>query len=221
MRDEDFQVFIDEFGEATHRVDVPKEAIEKWRGKLPDRLLDYWGTEGWSGYSNGLIWFVDPDDYEDLVDEWLDGSPLEQIDAFHVFARTGFGKLFLFGEATGQGVFINCATHSIFATERGLKKKNARELENSFRAFLGVSKDSCELDDDDGKPLFKRAIKTHGPLEPDEMYGFEPAIVLGGKMDLDHLHRVKLDQHLTILRQLAPPTMPMANIDFSKILPKS
>jgi hypothetical protein len=41
MRDEDFEVFIDEFGEATHRTDVPVDAIQKWKGKLPDQLLTY------------------------------------------------------------------------------------------------------------------------------------------------------------------------------------
>lgn len=41
MRDEDFEVFIEESGEATQRVEVKETAIEKWRGKLPDKLLSY------------------------------------------------------------------------------------------------------------------------------------------------------------------------------------
>ena len=55
MRDECFEVFIDEFGEATHRDAVPASSIEKWRGKLPDQLLTYWKEEGWCGYANGLL----------------------------------------------------------------------------------------------------------------------------------------------------------------------
>jgi hypothetical protein len=50
------------------------------------------------------------------------------------------------------------------------------------------------------------------------MYGFEPALVLGGRMTFDRLRRVKLDQHLTILRQLAAPTMPFANVDIDKLV---
>ena len=50
------------------------------------------------------------------------------------------------------------------------------------------------------------------------MYGFEPAIVLGGKMRLENLRKVKLDQHLTILRQLAAPTMPFSNLDIDKLM---
>lgn len=220
MRDEDFEVFIDEFGEATNRTDAPEGAIEKWRGKLPDRLLTYWAQEGWCGYANGLVWLVNPEEYEDLVDEWLSGSRLEEVDAFHAIARTAFGKLYLCGESTGQSVTVDCTTHAIFALERDLKKKDQRKLDMSVRAFFGLSKDECDLDDDFGKPLFERAFKALGNLGPDEMYGFEPAVVLGGKMALENLRKVKLDQHLTILRQLAPPAMPFANIDIEKLIEK-
>ncbi len=216
MRDEDFEVFIDEFGEAMKRVEVPPVAIEKWRGKLPDLLLAYWKEEGWCCYANGLFWIVDPDEYEDLVDEWLEDSPLEQIDAFHAIARTAFGELFLCGESTGRSVKINCATNAIFA--RNLTRKTSDDLDWSIRAFLGMDKETCDLSDESGTLLFERALKILGPLDSDEMYGFEPAIVLGGKMLLENLRKVKLDQHLTILRQLAAPTMPFSNIDVEKLM---
>lgn len=218
MRDEDFEVFIEEFGEATHRSEAPASSIAAWRGKLPDRLLDYWKEEGRCGYANGLLWIVDPDEYEDLVDEWLEGSVLEQIDAFHVIARTAFGKLCLCGERTGASVMINCATHAVFALPRELQSKTKQDLDVSVGVFFCRRKESCDLVDEARQPLFDRALTKLGPLAPDEMYGFEPALVAGGKMRLENLRKVKLDQHLTILRQLAAPTMPFSNIDIDKLL---
>ena len=218
MRDEDFEVFIEEFGEATHRSEAPASSIAAWRGKLPDLLLTYWQDEGRSGYGNGLFWFVDPEEYEDLVDEWLENSPLEQIDAFHAIARSAFGDLFLCGERTGRSVTVNCPIHAIFAQQNRLGKKSKEELDMSIRAFVGMSRDRCDFKDEDGRPLFDRALAKLGPLAPDEMYGFEPALVAGGKMRLENLRKVKLDQHLTILRQLAAPTMPFSNIDVDKLL---
>lgn len=220
MRDRAFEMFIDEFGEATHRVEAPQTAIDKWRGKLPDRLLTYWEVEGWCGYADGLFWIVDPDDYEDLVEEWLEGSKLQQVDVFHVIARTAFGKLYLCGESTGQSLTLNCTTHAIFALERDLKRQDKQDIDISIRAFLGLSKDNCDLYDESDHPLFARAFETLGNLEPDEMYGFEPALVVGGKMLLENLRKVKLDQHLTILRQLAAPIMPFANIDIDALIDK-
>jgi hypothetical protein len=219
MRDENFEYFISKFGEATHRVEVPTAGVEKWRGKLPDQLLAYWQEEGWCGYADGLFWTVDPNDYEDIVDEWLENSPLEQIDSFHVIARSAFGKLYLFGEKTGCSVSISAATHALTTLQRDLVIKDDKELARQARNFFAFSKpDYCNLDDESGTPLFKRALAKLGPLAPDEMYGFEPAVVLGGKMLLENLAKVNLDVHLTILRQLAAPSIPFSQIDVDKIL---
>ncbi len=52
------------------------------------------------------------------------------------------------------------------------------------------------------RPLFDRAVKSLGPLAADEMYGFEPALALGGKAELESLRRVKAVEHLVLLAQL-------------------
>ncbi|EGH08166.1 hypothetical protein PSYMP_05689, partial [Pseudomonas amygdali pv. morsprunorum str. M302280] len=43
-----------------------------------------------------------------------------------------------------------------------------------------------------------------GPLKSDEMYGFVPALALGGPMELEKLQKVKTIEHLTFLSQLSP-----------------
>jgi len=218
MRDEDFQVFIDEFGEATQRIEVPEASFDRWRGKLPDQLLTYWKEEGWCSYASGLFWTVNPDDYEDLVDEWLHDTFLEQIDEFQVIARSAFGELFLWGQKTGGSVTILCATHSIICLSANLKRW-VDDPDFYMRTFFSnKSIDRCDIDDESGLPLFKRALSALGPLEPDEVYGFEPAIVLGGKIRLENLAKLKLDVHLTILRQLAAPAIPFSDVDIEKLL---
>ncbi|WP_322403611.1 GAD-like domain-containing protein [Massilia luteola] len=219
MRDEDFEVFIDEFGEATHRFEVPASSIEKWRDKLPDQLLTYWKNEGWCGYANGLFWTVDPDEYEDLIDEWLEDTKLEEIDSFHVIARSAFGDLYACGENTGRSVTIACPLNNIIAFKNKLKPKPKDDLDLSIRAFFSLSEPKdFDLKDENSQPLFKRASEKLGQLAPDEMYGFEPALVLGGKIRLENLFKVKTDVHLTILRQLASPALPFSNVDIDNLL---
>jgi hypothetical protein len=219
MRDEDFVEFINEFGEPTHRTTVPAESIERWRGRLPDQLLTYWQQEGWCGYANGLIWTVDPDDYEDLIDEWLEDTPLERLDSFHVIARTAFGKLFTCGEKVGPVLDIASLTHSLFALAKDLRSKSPADLDFEVRGFFaGTTRRGCDLIANDKTALFEPALKKLGPLAPDEMYALEPALAVGGSIALEHLVRVKLDPHLTILRQLAAPTMPYAHIDIDKLM---
>jgi hypothetical protein len=218
MRDEDFEYFVSKFGEATNRVSVPTETIEKWRTKLPDQLLTYWQEEGWGSYANGLFWIVNPDDYEDLVDEWLEDTLLEQIDAFHVVGRTAFGNLYVCGEHSGVNMTISCPLNAIFALPKDLKPKSKEDQDWSVKSFIGLSISECDLKDESGVPLFEQAVAKFGPLAADEMYGFEPAIVLGGKMRLENLVKLKLDVHLTILRQLASPKLPFSNTDIEKLL---
>lgn len=83
--------------------------------------------------------------------------------------------------------------------------------------FSNKSPQRCDLKDENVDYLFERALAKLGQLEPDEVYGFEPAIVLGGKMLLENLVRIKLDVHLTILRQLANPEIPFLNIDIGSL----
>jgi len=219
MRDEDFEHFISNFGEATKSSPVPPASLEKWRGKLPDQLLKYWEQEGWCEYSNGLFCTVDPDGYEDLVDEWLADTGLDEIDAFRVIARTAFGKLYLCGEKTGCSATIHCVLNMVTAVQNELKTKTKERQDSSVRSlFLFSERANLDMDDENGQPLFERARSKLGPLEPHEIYGFEPAIVLGGKIRLENVAKVNAHVHLTILRQFAEPELPLSGIDIEKLL---
>ncbi|MGC1333460.1 T6SS immunity protein Tdi1 domain-containing protein [Pseudomonas sp.] len=50
--------------------------------------------------------------------------------------------------------------------------------------------------------LFKKARKKLGALLPDEMYGFAPALMLGGSGSLASVEKVKAVEHLMLLSQL-------------------
>ena len=217
--DPHFEYFIEKFGEATHSTPVPKSILAQWKDKLPPLLLTLWSEEGWAGYANGLLWLVNPDDYEDIKDAWLEGTPLPSIDNFHVIARSAFGSLYLCGEKTGRSVTISCPHNEILALKKKLKPKPLQDQDFSIQSFFG-SRDPEDFDfkDTKGKFLFDRAMKKYGSLEPDEMYGFEPALVMGGSATLDNLRRIKLDPHLHILRQFDNPKHPFSKLDFDTLI---
>ncbi|MCY1297436.1 GAD-like domain protein [compost metagenome] len=219
MRDPDFAYFIEKFGEATFRIPVPETSIEKWSDKLPPVLMDYWREEGWASYRGGLLWTVDPEHYESVKDAWLEDTPFSILDKFHVVARSAFGDLFLCGESTGRSVTIVTLHSEILALPKNLKKKSLSEANSSIQSFFGSRRpESFDYKDTSGKLLFERAKKKYGPLAPDEMYGFEPALVLGGSATLKNLRRLKLDPHLLILREFDTPTLPFSNVDLDKLM---
>ncbi|VFR51825.1 hypothetical protein BRI6_4080 [plant metagenome] len=219
MRSEDFELFIDEFGEATSQRPVPADVIEAYRGELPDSLLTLWQEEGWCGYAAGLLWTVDPRDYEDVLEEWLAGTPFAELDDFHVFARSAFGDLYLCGTKTGASVRLLCPLHSILAQKRNLVAKTPRQVDDSLASFFGATEpEAHDMTAEDGAPLFKRAFKLLGALAHDEIYGFEPALVAGGNLRLENLRRVAAHPHLMILRELSPPAMPFDDPELDRLM---
>lgn len=202
MRDEFFQSMIDNLGEATSRREVPAASIDKYQSKLPPALLGYWREEGWCSYADGLFWIVDPDAYKATLDMWLQGSGLTEIDNYHVIARDAFGSLYAWGERYQRKITVSSLAGGIVALKNQLRKSNPQP-DRSLGIFLGsTSRDSLDFDDNQGRPLFQRALAKLGPVAEDEMYAFEPALCIGGKADLEHMVKLNLEVHLMILDQL-------------------
>ena len=197
--DEYFEYFLEKFGPAIDRRYVPPSSIERFRGKLPDQLLQCWEEFGWCGYAEGLFWTVDPQEYEPVVEAWIGNTRLMEEDAYYLIARSAFGDLFFFGGEHGKSLRIIAADSVMMPQRAPIADKNL-----SIRTtFSSRSKGSCDLSDIHGNPLFAPALKTLGRLRQDEMYGFVPALALGGVAKLEKLQKVKAVEHLVMLAQLS------------------
>lgn len=202
MRDEFFQSLIENLGEANSRRKVPEPSIDKYRSILPDALLGYWREEGWCSYADGLFWIVNPEPYKVALDTWLQGSGLAEIDNYHVIARDAFGSLYAWGERYQRKITVSCLAGGIVALKNQLHIPNPQP-DRALGIFLGAtSRESLDFEDGQGKPLFNRVLMKLGPVAEDEMYAFEPALCIGGKADLEHMVKLNMDVHLTLLEQL-------------------
>jgi len=202
--DEEFSCFYKDegFGPAIHSQPVTPEKLARFRGKLPDQLLTYWQTYGFSGYGKGLFWIVDPDEWEPALEAWIGDMPFMEQDAYYVVARSAFGQLFLWGTKSGLSLDVKSLWGMIFPRDNSERVARGKSdmLVRSF--FLGLTAKSLEQKDYLDKPLFGRALGALGPLSPDEMYGFEPALAAGGRADLKSMRKVKAVEHLIMLAQL-------------------
>jgi len=194
--DENFEYFLEKMGPVIERRHVPASSIERYRGKLPDQLLTYWDEHGWCGYADGLFWTVNPQEYEPALDAWIGDTPFMEQDAYHIIARSAFGKLYFWGEKTGGALQLSapgafCIPAMVSSTD---------DMDFRMRVFFGTQSRSAN----DFEELFVPAMKQLGRLNHDEMYGFVPALAIGGTASLAHLQRVKAVEHLVLLAQLAP-----------------
>ncbi len=195
--DEDFEYFLEKMGSAIEKQFVPPSTIDRYRGKLPDQMLAYWQEHGWCGYGDGLFWTVNPQEYESVLEAWIGDTPFMEQDAYHIVARSAFGALYFWGEKTGYSLKI--FTPGSFCIPRQSRFVDDRMNFGVRVFFAGLSYKENDFDD-----LFAPALKTLGSLKHDEMYGFVPALALGGSVVLKNLQKVKAVEHLVLLAQLAP-----------------
>jgi hypothetical protein len=190
------------FGPAVASIPVPVHKIEQFRGKLPDKLLEYWAHQGWAGYAQGLFWTVDPDEWEDELEDWIGDTPFMEQDTYYVIARSAFGELLLWGSRTGQSLKVLTPFGMIFPRFDAVKFSR-RGPDRALQLFIScISRESLDLKDTQEKPLFERALAKLGPVSADTLYGFVPALGLGGEPKLENLQIVDAHVHLNIIAQM-------------------
>ncbi|MDO7911133.1 GAD-like domain-containing protein [Pseudomonas sp. 22-AL-CL-001] len=195
--DEAVSIFIDKMGSPTEYTPVPSATIEYYKKILPERLLNYWQDYGWSAHAEGIFWMVNPAEYDGVVRSWLEDTEFEKKDNYYVIARTAFGGLYLWGEKTGHALKIESLLSRYCAQDLGTTEVNLDRESQIF--FLAPS-----VEGSDFFSLFRRARRKLGLLKSDEMYGFVPALMLGGSEELENLEKVKIIEHLIFLSQLSP-----------------
>lgn len=162
------------FGPIKDTTCVPTTSIKYYEHRLPSQLITYWRYLGWAGFANGLFWLVNPADYKDVVDLWLEGSSFEYYDCYHVIARSAFGELFLWGEKTADSLTIQTLFGQIFPADRSgdtelIDDQQMNVFVHEFMTTL--RRPNLDLLDVNEQPLFMRLYERLGPLNASEMYG--------------------------------------------------
>ncbi len=89
-----------------------------------------------------------------------------------------------------------------------MEPSSQEDWDSLIRTFILVQeKDNLDINDWKNKPLFDRAVKKYGVLKPNEMFGFEPALILGGEAKLENVRKLPIISHLQMLASLDTPRM--------------
>jgi hypothetical protein len=198
-----FDVLFEELGAPTFSSSVEKIDFASWTSKLPDALLSFWKVHGFAQFKNGLFQFVDPKDWSSFVTAVFHKDRDFAPEKTHVIGRSAFLRLMLWSE---EHEYIDLDLTEYILSAEGLFDPAAKGTPdiNLVSALLLIPDGAADLEDDNGRPMFDRAVKRNGPLAPDEAFGFVPALPLGGTRDLEHVKRVKAREHALMLAQLQP-----------------
>ncbi len=207
--EEELKDLMDDNGAYTKRRIVPEELIAEFQGKLPDFILELWKQHGFGSWSNGLYQVCNPHDFDGLLSQVFHADKDFSHKDCHVFAYSAFGGLHVWSERHWV-VEIDLLRNTLSC--RGLLDPNKKRNPDMITVItLAIDDDDAvaamNAYDIDNKPLFGRARKRLGDLEPGECYGFFPALAMGGAPKLENLKRTKALEHFTFLAQLQQFTL--------------
>ncbi len=174
--------------------DVSIEAINKYKGILPDELLSIWQTMGYGVYEDGFLQLVNPDEYEfvfDYIDKLLEPSI--------VFGITALGDLLIWEGNNNKTIASDEGNRVKIINIRSCK---SRALDN-FRGAIDIFFDDyfiAKKDYFDSKAYLD--VKDKLPkLQYGQCYGYVPALALGGKASNKNLQVVDAKTYIDIVGQ--------------------
>ena len=179
-----FEEFERTYGPPSNCEMPSEEVIQTYEGELPAQLLDHWRQVGWCAYGEGLLWFTDPQQFEGVIDDWVNVESGRAL----VFMRTAFAHLYLWYEGYAYSLHVQTG---------GLSQvtENIEEM-FSLLCWEKLQEKILRLE------LYREVMKQLGPPNRDECYAFVPALPVGGPGTADTVQRVKLREHLGFLGQL-------------------
>lgn len=191
----EFEQYLFNQGEVINHTEVSIDTIEKYKGILPEQVIELWKTYGFSGISKGLFQLVDPIDGQDIVNEWSEVNEILGLKnkKLHLIAISAFGNFIFYVEKEEGGQYFTCV--DVLYNNYEIM---ADELEFFFDILID---DETFVEEYFSESLFQECYAKLGALEEGECYGFVPLPVLGGDMTIEYAQKVKIAEYLSICAQ--------------------
>lgn len=174
---------FEKFGE------ISKESITLFQEKaapslFADMLIEFWQEYGVGRFSEGLLYVCDPIQKKSTLDFFFPGRDLYPI------VISSFGDIF----------FTDFKQLYSLTPVYGWFTKKSPNFELLFEISFWREEFLNEVLN---QTFHHKAIQNLGKLEPNEIFGFEPAIALGGNdEDISMVKKFQMDVHLAFLSQI-------------------
>ena len=165
--------------------EIPKEIIEKYKGQVPDEIIEIWKNYGLGSFLNGYLRVINPDDYKELVEEtYFSGK--ESIPLF----TTAFADVITWENNKYIGIIF-------------YREEDFDIIDSGMDFFFTdiYTEDSLRNDYFDLK-LYEKAVKKYGELEYNQSFCFVPLLGLGGKKSVDNLDKGDTLTHIYLITEL-------------------
>ena len=174
---------------------------ETYRGRLPDGLINFWVEHGWGSFQKGKFWLCDPFQFKSILNFLFEGDPEFNTEDFLVYFYDAFGELSTWNKKM-KFLRIKFPFNQIdFSKNQNINKFNGDTLSDDFiiGGSIGSSLEAGSWIDEKGNQMFPQALKKVGKLAAGEIYGFVPALSMGGDNVVENIQRFPLKEHISFL----------------------
>ncbi|MDQ0206983.1 T6SS immunity protein Tdi1 domain-containing protein [Alkalicoccobacillus murimartini] len=173
---------------------VSEKTIEDYKGKLPDQILDFWENYGFGTLLNGYLKVINPGSY----DEVLKDTFLRSEGAIPIFTTAMGDVLYWSSLDDANKTYLGLLNY-----RKGTSSVITTKINLFFRFIEEEEKDFLEPDMD-WLP-YPEAVERDGPPAYDECFGYVPLLGLGGVEKVENLKKVKIVEHIYIIKELMGP----------------
>ena len=174
------------FKNSVKYADVTEEIIEKYRGFVPNEVIEMWKEYGFCCAEDGYFKIINPEDYIDLIPDLYEMDEDEL--AIPIFG-TGMGDI-IFCDQKENFILIDIRHQNLEVIGKNLasalKTMNFPTLRQTIFSW---------------KP-YEDAVKKYGVPTFEECFAYEPLLSLGGNESVDNLRKVNLAVHLDIVSRM-------------------
>jgi len=161
--------------------------LAQYQSALPTEVLTLWQEHGFCQFNGGLLRLVDPALYRPALTQWLGGEQPNYVP----FALSAFGDLFYYRRLTETDADV-CLLDPHY-------RRVATCAWSTAGFFTDYLLDEEVREDVLRESLAEEAKGALGPLAPNEIFCFTPALALGGAEELAYLTKGDAPTHLQLL----------------------
>jgi|GEM_PF-1555481 hypothetical protein len=183
----------------------PADSLAALQGRVPGSMIDMLHTLGLGTWGKGKWQTVEPQSYDGLLQQTLRGDPDFSAGDCTVFAILGFGDLTCWHRRFGI-VNIRVLPNTLSAPsfyDNGPEDAEQAALLNFMSIHLTAG-DYYDKYAGDGKGLFARLVKAHGPLAPGQIFAPRLHPAIGGAVTVENFRPASAPEATALLHQMEP-----------------
>jgi hypothetical protein len=201
-----FAYTVGALGEPEHARKVAPDEAAPYADRVPPALIRFWVEHGRGAFQAGKFWICDPAPFQPVIAEVFAEDPELDPAEMTVVGYSAFGTLKVWHRRR-RAIKVDFLFSQVFNPPESSWHDKATGQPFSPDFSIGTHLTDFQYGpaqvDPSGEDLLPQAIARQGPLSPGEIYGFAPALQLGGAYAVENLRRVAAAPHLMILAELA------------------